>query len=136
LPGPVVTNDLVQIVEPGRFIWLGRWDSIINTGGVKVTPEKIENVLEKIFSENKFQHRFFIAALPDERLGNKIVLVLEGVQFSSELLNQSLKALKATVTPFEFPKEVYSIPRFVTTDTEKIDRIRSLPEISLHLPLK
>jgi o-succinylbenzoate---CoA ligase len=136
LPGPVVTNDLVEIVGAGKFLWLGRWDGIINTGGVKVVPEQIEKELENIFSENNFNHRFFIAALPDEKLGNKIVLVIEGVQFSSELLNRSMRALKSAVSPFEFPKEVYSIPRFVTTQTQKIDRIQSLPGIALHLPLK
>ncbi|MEX2230970.1 MAG: AMP-binding protein [Cyclobacteriaceae bacterium] len=136
LPKTIVTNDLVELVGPGRFSWLGRWDTVINSGGVKVVPEKIEKEIEKIFSENNLNVRFFIAASPDEKLGNKIVLILEGVQFSSELLNRSLAALKTAVSPFEFPKEVYSIPEFVLTETQKIDRIQTLPGVNILSSLK
>jgi o-succinylbenzoate---CoA ligase len=128
---PVITNDLVEMVAPRQFIWLGRWDNVINTGGVKVTPEKVEHSLEEIFHKNNFSHRFFIAALPDEELGNKVVLILEGVQISSEMLNLSLATLKSVLTPYEFPKEVYSIPEFVTTQTQKIDRIQTLAGVTL-----
>ncbi len=132
LPKPVITNDLVEIPEKGKFLWLGRWDTVINTGGIKVVPEKIEKELEKIFQAFNFPNRFFIAALPDNQLGSKVVLVIEGVQFSSELLHQSLNVLKSTVTPFEFPKEVYTNKTFAFTETQKIDRIQTLPGITFH----
>jgi O-succinylbenzoic acid--CoA ligase len=130
LPEPVITNDVVEIIDSGRFLWLGRWDSVINSGGVKVIPEKIEKVLEVIFHEHYFHHRFFIAAWPDEKLGDKIVLILEGVQFSSEILGQSLAALKSAVSPYEFPKAVYSIPEFIMTETQKIHRRQTLAGIT------
>ena len=136
LAGPVITNDIVEIIEPDKFVWLGRWDSVINTGGVKVMPEKVEQHLEEIFHRHNFQHRFFIAALPDEHLGNKIVLILEGVQFSSEILNKSLEGLKSVVSPYEVPKEVYSIPNFITTETLKIDRNQTLAGVTLLSSLK
>jgi O-succinylbenzoic acid--CoA ligase len=127
---PVVTNDVVEIIDSGKFLWLGRWDSVINSGGVKVIPEKIEKALEVIFNEHRFHHRFFIAAWPDEKLGEKVVLVLEGVQFSSEILEQSLAALKSAVSPYEFPKAVYSIPEFIMTDTQKIQRPQTLAAVT------
>jgi o-succinylbenzoate---CoA ligase len=133
---PVVTNDLAEIVSPGRFLWLGRWDTVINSGGVKVVPEKVERELNAIFRTNNLHHRFFIAALPDEKLGQKVVLVLEGVQFSSELINQSLATLRSALSPYEVPKEVYTTPRFVTTETQKIDRIQTLPGVTFLLSLK
>ena len=136
LPGPVTTNDLVEIQGPEKFLWLGRWDSVINTGGVKVMPEKIEKELQTIFQHHHVANRFFIAALPDERLGSKIVLVVEGEQMSLELLNQSLTDLKAAVPAFEFPKEVYSTPEFVMTQTQKIDRIKTLTGVTLVSSLK
>lgn len=136
LEQPVITNDLVEIVAAGKFIWLGRWDNVVNTGGVKVRPEKIEQALEQIFHKNNFSHRFFIAALPDESLGNKVVLIIEGVQFSSEMLDLLLGSLKSVVTPYEFPKEVYSIPEFITTRTQKIDRIQTLAGVTLLSSLK
>lgn len=127
----VITNDLVEIPEPGKFLWLGRWDTVINTGGVKVMPEKIEKELDIIFQRVNFHNRFFIAALPDSRLGNKIVLAIEGVQFSSESLLHALDILKTTVSPFEFPKEVYTASEFTFTPTQKIDRKQSLPKLTL-----
>ena len=130
LPKPVITNDIVEMAGPGKFSWVGRWDSVINTGGVKVVPEKIEKEIENIFRRNNLHHRFFIAASPDEKLGNKIVLVLEGVQFSSELLHRSLAELRSVVSPFEFPKEVYTIPEFALTETQKIDRNQTLPGLT------
>lgn len=132
LPEPAVTNDLVELVGPGQFVWRGRFDAVINTGGVKVVPERVEKELEKIFHLHGFTHRFFIAALPDEKLGHKVVLVLEGVQFSSEILQQSLQELKSIVTAFEFPKEVHKMPQFVMTATGKIHRIQTLAELTRH----
>jgi O-succinylbenzoic acid--CoA ligase len=133
---PVITNDLVQIHEGRKFEWLGRWDTVINTGGVKVVPEKLEKELERIFHETHFPNRFFIAASPDERLGYKVVLIIEGVQFSSETLRQSMDTLKSSVSPFEFPKEVYYIETFVLTPNQKIDRKESLSEATLLSSLK
>lgn len=136
LPNAVVTNDLAEIPEPGKFRWLGRWDSVINTGGLKVIPEKIEKDVEAIFGQHHLTNRFFIAGMPDEKLGNKVVLVLEGVQISSEMLGDALARLRTTLSPFEFPKEVYSTPAFVLTGTQKIDRIKTLAGVTLLSPLK
>ena len=136
LSEPVVTNDVVEISGQGKFIWLGRWDRVINTGGVKVAPEKIEKALEKIFHQNNFHNRFFIAALADPKLSNRVVLVLEGVQFSSDLLNQSLNTLKSDLLPYEMPREVYWVPEFVLTETQKTDRIQTLPEIKFLMSVK
>lgn len=135
LAEPVVTNDLVEITGSGKFLWLGRLDRVINSGGVKVYPEKIEKELERLFDEAKFSHRFFIAALPDEKFNNRVVLILEGVQNSSEVLVQTLKILKTRLAPYEFPKEVHTIAKFKMTTTQKIDQRQTLAGVSpLALP--
>ena len=76
-------------------------------------------------------HRFFVAASPDERLGNRVVLVIEGVQLSSESIRTCLEELKGAVSPYEFPKEVYTIPDFVMTESHKVDRGKSLTAATL-----
>lgn len=134
LSAPVVTNDLVDIVAPGKFTWLGRWDNVINTGGVKVMPEKVEKVIGDIFYKHGFNYRFFVAALPDEKLSNKIILVIEGVEFSSEILQAALADVRTQVSSYEFPKEVYSHPSFATTGSHKVDRNETLPGIT-RLPI-
>ena len=136
LEKPVVTNDLAEIIEPGRFVWIGRWDSVINTGGIKVLPETVERQLAPIMHKNGLSNRFFIAALPDDKLGNKIVLIIEGVQFSSEFLDQSLTELGSIVSSYEVPREVYTVGKFHTTTTGKIDRIQTLAGVTLPLSSK
>lgn len=130
LPEPVVTNDLVEIPAAGKFSWIGRWDTVINSGGVKVVPERIERELDVIFKRNNVSYRFFIAASPDEKLGSKVVLVLEGVQFSSESLSRSLEELKSAVSPYELPKEVVTIRQFILTESGKVDRKQTLAGVT------
>lgn len=134
LPDTVVTNDIVELIDTDKFVWLGRWDNVINTGGIKVIPEKLEQQLTQIFQLNSFANRFFIAALPDDKLGNKIVLVLEGVQFSSEFLEHLLNEIRSVLSPYEVPREVYVTPAFATTDTDKVDRKQTMSTAAL-LPL-
>lgn len=47
-----MTNDVVELLSPTTFRWLGRADNVINSGGVKVQAEKVEAAMEK-FLENK-----------------------------------------------------------------------------------
>jgi len=62
---PIVTNDLVELVDAGKFKWLGRWDNVINSGGIKLIPEQIESKLKTLIED-----RFVIAGLPDHELGD------------------------------------------------------------------
>src|SRR5690606_31670452 len=104
-----------------------------NSGGIKISPETVERRLAAIFLQRNFNHRFFIAALPDEKLGNKAVLILEGVHFSSEILQQSLEQLSAELSPYEVPREVYFTETFSSTETQKIDRKQTMSSITLVL---
>ncbi|MBI3482279.1 MAG: AMP-binding protein, partial [Bacteroidetes bacterium] len=71
----IITNDLVTLISSQKFKWLGRIDNVINSGGIKIIPEKIESVLEKIFDSLQIKKRFFVAGLPDEKLGQRVVAV-------------------------------------------------------------
>src|SRR5260221_5760056 len=77
----IITNDLVEILGQRQFLWLGRWDRVINTSGVKVIPEKIEKECEKTIEALGLLHRCFVAGLPDERLGTKVGRGLGGTPF-------------------------------------------------------
>ncbi len=113
----IITNDIIAIENENRFKWLGRFDNVINTGGIKVFPEQIENVLKDYINT-----RFFIASETDEELGQRIVLVLEG----HEIVDTSVfKILK----PFEKPKKTYTIPQFEETTSGKIQRKKTLEKL-------
>ena len=55
----VVTNDIINLKNGQQFEWLGRFDNVINTGGVKVFPEKIEAKLEQFIAARFFYYCFW-----------------------------------------------------------------------------
>ena len=114
----IITNDLVELISENQFNWLGRFDSIINSGGVKLIPEQIEEKLSSIISE-----RFFVTGFQDAVLGEKLVLIVEGVK-NKAILNK-VKTLK-TLSKFEKPKEIYFLNSFIETPTKKINRPKTV----------
>jgi O-succinylbenzoic acid--CoA ligase len=111
----VVTNDLVKLHSPSEFEWLGRIDNVINSGGIKLFPEQIEEKLR-----GKIQYQFFIASEPDKKLGNQLILVLESE--SNDLDASVFEGLEN----FEIPRKVYAVPEFKMTSTGKIIRLETL----------
>ena len=117
----IVTNDVVKLISNIEFQWLGRYDNIINSGGVKLFPEQIEAKLEPIING-----RFYVAGLADERLGQKLVLIVEG-ESEKETISQKIHLLK-TLERFEVPKEIHHVAHFLDTDSGKIRREDTLRE--------
>lgn len=114
----IVTNDVVEIVTYKKFLWKGRYDNVINSGGVKLYPEEIERKLNKILD-----HRFFISSMPDDSLGEKLVLFVED-DFSEETLNnlkQQIESLES-LGKYEKPKKIYLVEKFEETPNGKIHR--------------
>ena len=112
----VITNDLVDVVDDGSFRWLGRADNVINSGGIKIFSEQVERKLQHIITEQ----RFIITSLPDEKLGQKVVLVIEdstprNYENSSRLINQILDH-------YEKPRETFFLKKFPETPAGKIKR--------------
>ena len=103
------TQDIVELIDENTFKWLGRQDYVINSGGLKVHPENIEHHLNKQTNQS-----LMITFLPDEVLGQKVVLLLEGAlmpTFDYSSLN-----------PYEKPKKTLNIKKFIYTKNGKIDR--------------
>ena len=120
----IITNDLVELINENRFNWLGRYDSIINSGGIKLVPEMIEEKLSGLI-----RTRFFVAGLPDETLGQKLVLVVEGKPIVEQELLKDIKGLK-DISKYEVPKAIYFVKAFKETSTQKVDRTKTLEEIT------
>ncbi len=118
----LVTNDVVELVSEKSFIWKGRIDNIINSGGVKLHPEEIEAKLAPIIA-----HRFFITSLPDAALGEKLVLMVES-EFSEVALHNLEREIKACrkLGKFEVPKKIYFVEKFEETPNGKIHRANTL----------
>ena len=135
LPDQIITNDLVELSGFNHFRWLGRWDNIINTGGVKVMPEKVEAAIEKIFLSAGLSNRYFIHGADDTSFGQKVVMVIEGSD-SSDITNKILPELRRVLSPYEIPKEVWISPSFVFTASGKVNRLKTLEGVTHSFRLK
>jgi len=125
----IFTNDIVHLISDKQFEWLGRFDTVINSGGIKLHPEKIEGKLSKIIRQ-----RFFVAGVSDAKLGQKLVLIIELKSLKvSELqimIKKELVKLKS-LSKFEIPKEIYFLDTFVETETKKIQRNKTISLLKL-----
>ncbi len=118
----LVTNDVVELLTYKRFQWKGRYDNVVNSGGIKLHPELIEKKLLQYISS-----RFFVKGTPDNVLGERLVLVIEGE--GSEEIKDALKlALShdSALSKYELPKMIYFLPKFIETPTGKIQRTATL----------
>jgi len=113
------TNDQVEIYEDGSFKWLGRKDFVINSGGVKIHPEVIEDKLESLI-----QQPFFVIGLPDDTFGEKLILCIEG---DSSILKSELETC---LNKFYIPKYVYFFDEFSRTASGKINRLKTIERIA------
>jgi O-succinylbenzoic acid--CoA ligase len=124
----VITNDLVELISETEFKWLGRFDTVINSGGIKLIPEQIEEKLSEIINQ-----RFFVAGIPDIVLGEKLILIIEFKSLKVESLKVELfnriKQLKQ-LNKYEIPKEIYVLDHFIVTETNKINRPKTLDLIA------
>ncbi len=110
----IQTNDLVKLYTATEFEWLGRIDNLINSGGVKLSPEKIEKELVP------FIHKpFMIASLPDKILGEKVILIIES---SEQEMDLKSAFFSAKLHKYEIPKRVFYLNNFVYTQNGKIRR--------------
>ena len=111
----VVTNDLVELVNENQFVFLGRIDNVINSGGVKIIPEQVEYKLSGLINK-----RYFIAPKEDAVLGEKVILVIEGDSYDID------KSIFDSLDKYEHPKEIVFVPKFKETENGKILRKESL----------
>lgn len=116
---PIITNDIVKLYSENEFEWLGRFDNVINSGGVKIFPETIE---EKLFY--KIQHKFFIASEKDEKLGEKVILIVEGDS------NKIDGSVFEDLGKYERPKHIYAVKKFEII-SDKIQRKKILKQLGI-----
>ena len=122
----LITNDRIEIISERKFNWLGRIDNVINSAGVKIQIEDLEKNIEKAFSKLKLKNRFFVASLPDQLLGEKVVLVIEGNDKLSEVEQLDWRNY---LNHYQKPKEIFYCHQFQETETGKINRQQTMENI-------
>jgi len=121
----ITTNDIVKLISNSEFEWIGRHDHVINSGGLKLFPEQIEEKLISFIDEP-----FFLIGIPDEHLGEKMILIIESKD-KSELKKKKIQAkIDAYLEKFQRPRDIFFLSKFERTLTNKIQRKASLTRLT------
>ncbi len=123
------TNDVVSLVyeaansqQPIGFRWLGRADNVINSGGVKIQIEEVEQKIERILLHFSLTPRIAITSSTHEIWGEQVILAIEGRNWEQTLLEKLQTALAQSLKKYEIPKKIVFLALFPETPTAKINR--------------
>ena len=110
----LVTNDIAKIGTKGTFRILGRKDNVINSGGIKIQIEAVEELLKPHIAGP-----FAVTSVPHPRLGEAVVLLTTpatGPDHAREACSLYLPHLQQ---PQHF-LVVEEIPRTVSSKTDRV----------------
>lgn len=120
--GFIQTNDCVQLVGEEAFHLLGRRDFVINSGGIKIHPESVEDRLSTLLNEP-----CLAMPIPDEVWGESVGIVLLKTGKIP-----TLAELKKLYTSNEMPRKFALVDKMITTKTGKIDRPKMHQTLKKH----
>lgn len=117
--GNLVTNDIVELSSHERFRWLGRYDNVINSGGIKIFPEEIEKRIAHLIDPTS---HFYISSRPSTQWGEEAILVTDCRTLPSDILN----TIREIVGPYQSPKAIIYDEQIRLTPSQKIIRRKFL----------
>ncbi len=112
----LVTNDVAELLPDGRFRILGRKDNIINSGGIKIQTESVEEALRPVISAN-----FAITSVPDPKFGEAMVLLIVPT-IGNELFRSLEEKIFEILPKYQRPKHILRVEAIPLTGSGKIDR--------------
>ncbi len=124
-PEIIRTNDLANILPDGSFSLIGRYDNIINTAGVKVSPEEVERKISTVMSNNLSGLHYFIGGVKDKAFWERVVLLVESEPIPDAIKNSITGQMRLILKKWEVPKEIICIPSFKRTSSGKVNRIET-----------
>ncbi|MDR2267217.1 MAG: acyl--CoA ligase [Christensenellaceae bacterium] len=115
----VKTGDIMEIDSEGYVSFISRKKRVIKVLGYSVFPSEIEQVAMNVDGINKA----CAIAIPDERLGSRVVLYYEATKDSPEILSALQIECKKHLMPQSIPKEYKYIDCIPLTMLSKTDAI-------------
>jgi acyl-CoA synthetase (AMP-forming)/AMP-acid ligase II len=120
----VWSGDTVLADEEGFLYFVGRADDMIKTSGYRVSPTEIEEVAYA----SRLVRDAVALGLPDERLGQRVVLVVTplGEGFEPDELH---RWLRRELPLYMVPGQVVVRDRMPTSPNGKFDRLALRAEV-------
>lgn len=103
------TNDIAEINNDSSFRIIGRKDNIINSGGIKIQIEKVEEILKSLVDSS-----FAVTSLPDPKFGEALIFVTT--------VDLDLSIFKDVQPAYYIPKKIIKIDKIPLTETGKVNR--------------
>ncbi len=115
----IITRDVVELMDEKSFIWKGRLDHVINSGGIKIQAEELEKKLEGngLLKEGTF----YISSKRDPVFGEAPVIVLLNEATVGDVATL-LQTFNEVLNKHEMLKGVVFLDKFERTETGKIKR--------------
>lgn len=115
--GRLQTNDVVELLSSRSFRWRGRADGAINSGGIKMFPEE----LEQLYAPALSGLGYYVCAAPHPQWGQAVALVVEGADTDTEAIAARLRL--AVADRRRLPKLIIASAALPRTPNGKIRRI-------------
>jgi acyl-CoA ligase (AMP-forming) (exosortase A-associated) len=116
----VWSGDLAYRDEDGFLYFVGRTDDMIKTSGYRVSPTEVEEVAYA----TGLVGDAVAFGVPDERLGQHIVLAVTGPAGDTCDTETLAKALRRDLPKYMRPKRIAVLPRLPRSANGKFDRVR------------
>jgi long-chain acyl-CoA synthetase len=109
------TGDLGHLDDDGYLYVTGRSKNVIICGGFNVIPEEVEAAL----AADTQVRESAVVALPDDRLGEVPVAVVEGDGRAEEILERITRKL----APYKRPRKLFVVDTLPRVANGKVDRV-------------
>jgi acyl-CoA synthetase (AMP-forming)/AMP-acid ligase II len=131
-----VPGDYAEIRADGSIHLLGRGSVCINTGGEKVYPEEVEEVVKTVPGILDA----VVVGIPNERFGEEIVAIVQlspGIQEGSIAPDAVIEHVKGRLASYKAPRQVRFVETIGRSPSGKVDYARHRGETAewLGVPL-
>ncbi len=112
-----VPGDFARIEEDGRITLLGRGNTCINSGGMKIFPEEVEQALKShadVFDA-------VVVGAPDERWGEQVAAVVEARPGCQPELQSLQEHCRVHIAGFKIPRQLHLVARILRSPSGKPD---------------
>jgi len=116
--GYFITGDMFRVNKYGFYFYIGRNDDMFKSGGEKIYPSEIEEVIDK----HPAVAMSCVVGIPDDIKGHKPYAVV-ALKPGTTTTNHELKQFAIDrVASYQIPREVWIVEMLPRTNIGKIDR--------------
>ncbi|NNN21398.1 MAG: AMP-binding protein [Acidimicrobiales bacterium] len=115
--GWFITSDIGEIGTDGKLKILGRLDDVINSGGEKIWPDQVEEVIRAELSLTEVA----VIGLPDDKWGEIVVVVLTKGE-TEVTLHDIGQAVEHSIGSWAKPRQLIQVDELPKTSIGKVSR--------------